>query len=123
MSEYAPAQPTPATRERLAQVRDELLFDDTRDLDYAARGFLGTCDTGHLVNSAGNRIWDLEKFEFLDDDAVEKSVNPSLIRLARLNNLNGLFEVVPGVYQVRGFDLSNVTFVEGVRASLSSTHS
>lgn len=113
MTEYTPAPPSSFTRDRLAQVRDELPFDDTRDLEGAARGFLGTCDTSQLLTAAGSRIWDLEKFAFLDDDATEESVNPSLLRLARLNMHNGLFEVAEGVYQVRGFDLSNVTFVEG----------
>lgn len=112
MSNYSPDSPSVATQRHFDRIRKELPFEDTRDLDDAARGFIGTCDTSHLVNDAGNRIWDLKKFEFLDDDSAEGSVNPSLLRLARLNNQNGLFEVAEGVYQVRGFDLSNVTFVE-----------
>ena len=41
------------------------------------------------------------------------TVNPSLWRQSRLNMHHGLFEVVPGVYQVRGLDIANMTLIEG----------
>lgn len=113
MSEYKPAPPTSATLSRIAATTEGLPFDDRRDFDEAARGFIATTDTSHLVNAVGKPIWDLEKFAFLEGDEEIDSINPSLMRIAKLNNHNGLFEVVPGVYQVRGFDLSNITFVEG----------
>lgn len=113
MATFIPASPTSHTSAALKRVRSELPFDDTEDFVNAQRGFLGTADTSDLRSPAGLPVWDLKKFAFLEDEATEESVNPSLLRLARLNAFNGLFEVVEGVYQVRGFDLSNVTFVEG----------
>ena len=113
MSAYAPHPPSPLTSALNARVREELPFDDTRDLAEAERGFLGTIDLSALRNQLGGEVWNSRKYDFLDDGDIEDSVNPSLLRLARLNNITGLFEVVPGVYQVRGFDLSNMTIIEG----------
>ena len=58
------------------------------------------------------RIWDTSSFRFLTGDAPD-TVNPSLWRQAKLNDLHGLFEVTKGVYQVRGYDVSNMTIIEG----------
>jgi alkyl sulfatase BDS1-like metallo-beta-lactamase superfamily hydrolase len=113
MSRYQPQPPTAHTRAVLQRFADELPFANTEDFDDARRGFLGTVDTTGLKNASGLPIWDLTKFAFLDEAETEQTVNPSLLRLAKLNMFSGLFEVVPGVYQVRGFDLSNVTFIEG----------
>lgn len=113
MTPYSPHPPTPHTRAVLQAVHAELPFDRTEDFDDARRGFLGTTDTSGLTNAAGLPVWDLDKFSFLQDEASTESVNPSLRRLAQLNMYNGLFEVVAGVYQVRGFDLSNMTIIEG----------
>src|SRR5262249_34071135 len=64
-------------------------------------------------NAAGRVTWDMSVFAFEDDEAAPDTVNPSLWRQARLNNIHGLFEVTAGIYQVRGFDISNITFIEG----------
>ena len=66
-----------------------------------------------IVRAADGRVvWDNESYGFLDGPSPA-TVNPSLWRQSQLNAIDGLFEVVPGIYQVRGFDLSNITFVEG----------
>ncbi len=62
---------------------------------------------------AGNVAVDMEKFLFLDHEVPFDSVHPSLQRIGRLNNNFGLYEVAPGVYQTRGMDLANMTFVRG----------
>src|SRR5580765_9015039 len=93
--------------------RAALPFDDTRDFDDAARGFLGTLKNARIVSDSGRAVWDLEQYGFLSDKEAAPTVNPSLWRQARLNMHHGLFEVVPGVYQVRGFDLANMTLIEG----------
>ena len=62
---------------------------------------------------AGNVAWDQERFLFTETQESFDSIHPSLLRIARLNNNYGLYEVVPGIYQVRGPDLANVTFVRG----------
>ena len=60
----------------------------------------------------GRVVWDLDAYGFLDGPAPD-TANPSLWRQGQLCAKDGLFEVVPGIYQVRGFDLSNMTFIEG----------
>jgi alkyl sulfatase BDS1-like metallo-beta-lactamase superfamily hydrolase len=60
----------------------------------------------------GRIIWDLPANAFIEGEAPD-SVNPSLWRQAQLNNIHGLFEVAQGIYQLRGYDLSNMTLIEG----------
>jgi alkyl sulfatase BDS1-like metallo-beta-lactamase superfamily hydrolase len=89
-----------------------LPLDDTTDFDDAHRGFLGRLDPCVIRAADGRVVWDGESYRFLDGPAPA-TANPSLWRQSQLNAMDGLFEVVPGIYQVRGFDLSNITFVEG----------
>jgi alkyl sulfatase BDS1-like metallo-beta-lactamase superfamily hydrolase len=89
-----------------------LPFDDTQDFEDARRGLIGRLDPCVIRAADGRVVWDNESYGFLGGAAPE-SVNPSLWRQSQLVAMDGLFEVVPGIYQVRGFDLSNVTFVEG----------
>ena len=96
-----------------AATRAALPFSDTRDFDDAAQGFLGTRDDANVVSESGRVVWSLEQYGFLSEEEAAPTVNPSLWRQARLNMHHGLFEVVPGVYQVRGFDLANMTLIEG----------
>jgi alkyl sulfatase BDS1-like metallo-beta-lactamase superfamily hydrolase len=93
-------------------VRTTLPFGDTADLRAATRGFLGALDPPIVLDSAGGVVWDLQSYAFLEGDAP-LTVNPSLWRQAQLLTKHGLFEVVPGVYQVRGLDLSVMTLIEG----------
>jgi alkyl sulfatase BDS1-like metallo-beta-lactamase superfamily hydrolase len=62
---------------------------------------------------AGHVAWDMEKFDFILENDELDSVHPSLLRQSKLNMNYGLYEVIPGIYQVRGFDLANITFVKG----------
>lgn len=96
-----------------AKTRATLPFADTRDFDDAAKGFLGTREHARFVGQNDRVIWDLEPYGFLAEEEAAPTVDPSLWRQARLNMHHGLFEVVPGVYQVRGFDLANMTLIEG----------
>lgn len=79
----------------------------------AARGFIATYPELVIAADDGREVWDLTTYDFLEREDAPATVNPSLWRHARLNMHHGLFEVVEGVYQVRGFDLSNMTIVEG----------
>src|SRR5689334_11861643 len=92
-----------------------LPFSDTRDFDDAARGFLGTLDDAKITSAQGRTVWSLEPYGFLSEAEAPATVNPSLWRQSRLNMNHGLFEVVPGVYQVRGLDIANMTLIEGDR--------
>ena len=90
-----------------------LPFSDTRDFDEAARGFLGTLDHARITSPQGRVVWSLEPYGFLSEAEAPATVDPSLWRQSRLNMNHGLFEVVPGVYQVRGLDIANMTLIEG----------
>jgi alkyl sulfatase BDS1-like metallo-beta-lactamase superfamily hydrolase len=87
-------------------------FDDVDDLADAERGFIAALTPGVVCNAAGEVVWDNDSYSFLAGDAPD-TVDPSLWRQSALCARQGLFEVTDGVYQVRGLDLSNVSFVEG----------
>ena len=89
-----------------------LPFDDTRDFDDADRGFLGALQPCVITAPDGRVVWDNDLYDFLGGEAPP-SVHPSLWRQSTLAAKQGLYEVVEGIYQVRGLDLSNITFVEG----------
>jgi alkyl sulfatase BDS1-like metallo-beta-lactamase superfamily hydrolase len=97
-----------------------LPFGDTADFEDASRGLIATLQPGLITNAAGATVWDADAYGFLEGPAPT-SVNPSLWRQSQLVAKQGLFEVVEGIYQVPGLDLSNMTLVEGTRASSSST--
>src|ERR1700682_4013938 len=90
-----------------------LPFSDTSDFDDAKRGFLGTLENARITSAQGRVVWSLEPYGFLSDNEAPPTVDPSLWRQSRLNMNHGLFEVVPGVYQVRGLDIANMTLIEG----------
>ena len=89
-----------------------LPFDDTRDFEDADRGFIAALDPCVIKAADGRVVWDNDAYDFLAGDAPS-TVHPSLWRQSQLVAKQGLYEVVEGIYQVRGFDLSNVTFIEG----------
>jgi alkyl sulfatase BDS1-like metallo-beta-lactamase superfamily hydrolase len=96
-----------------AAMLNALPFADTADFDDASRGFLGTLDHARIATAQGRVVWSLEAYGFLADEKAPSTVNPSLWRQSRLNMNHGIFEVVPGVYQVRGLDIANMTLIEG----------
>ena len=115
----ASAESKPAsavTRRANNALRSILPFNDSRDFENAKRGLIAKLpNKGVVKDSDGNVVWDLDAFRaFIKDEAAApKTANPSLWRQAQLLMHSGLFEVVEGVYQVRGADLSNMTIVEG----------
>jgi linear primary-alkylsulfatase len=114
----APIEPRdaePATRALHARLRAHLPFDDRRDFEDARRGFVATHESGVIRSARGAVLWNLPAYRFLDGEDAPPTVNPSLWRIARLNLHHGLFEVAPGVFQVRGFDIANMTILEGKR--------
>jgi len=109
----SPKDASPAVIAQHEAMLKALPFDDTADFDDAARGFLGTIENAKITSPQGRVVWSLEPYGFLSEGAAPETVNPSLWRQARLNMQHGLFEVVPGVYQVRGLDIANMTLIEG----------
>ena len=105
--------PSKYTLDALKQVRTGLPFADTRDLDEQKRGLIAPMKDLKIMADAGHVAWDMERFQFLDQQEDFDSIHPSLLRQSKLNNNYGLYEVVPGIYQVRGFDLSDISFVRG----------
>ncbi|MFN9847964.1 MAG: alkyl/aryl-sulfatase [Alphaproteobacteria bacterium] len=87
-------------------------YTDRRDYAFADFGFLGTRADPKILGAGGNLVWDLNAYDFLKGPAPA-SVNPSLWRQSQLLARHGLFEVTKGVWQVRGFDISNATFIAG----------
>jgi len=110
-----PKQASPFVIAQHAATLEALPFSDTRDFDEASRGFLGTLPHASVANPQGRVVWSLEPYGFLSDASAPDTVDPSLWRQSRLNMNHGLFEVVPGVYQVRGLDIANMTLVESDR--------
>lgn len=94
-----------------ATLLESLPFSDESDFDDANRGLIAPLE-GPVSDSEGNVVWDSSTYDFLSADCPD-TVNPSLWRQSQLCAIGGLFEVAEGIYQVRGMDLSNVSFIEG----------
>jgi alkyl sulfatase BDS1-like metallo-beta-lactamase superfamily hydrolase len=103
---------TPVIESANAEQRGLLPFADTADFTDADRGFIAALDPCVITAADGRVVWDNDAYAFLRDDAPP-SVHPSLWRQSTLAAKQGLYEVVEGIYQVRGLDLSNITFIEG----------
>jgi alkyl sulfatase BDS1-like metallo-beta-lactamase superfamily hydrolase len=105
-----------ATKRAQAEELHRAPFSDTSDFDNAKRGFIAPLPNDGVIKDAKGRIvWNLKAYKdyVKQGEKAPDTVNPSLWRMAELLTYAGLFEVVPGVYQVRGADLSNMTIVEG----------
>ncbi|HDX8376172.1 TPA: MBL fold metallo-hydrolase [Aeromonas dhakensis] len=115
---WAVINPKPAsefTIQANQNVLHTLPFNDKQDFEDARRGFIAKPDTLTIKDDKGNVVWDLEQYKTyigLDKTAPD-TVNPSLWRNAQLNMEYGLFKVTDKIYQIRGFDLSNITFIQG----------
>ena len=103
---------TAMTRQSNASVAQQLPFQDSEDFEDARRGFVATLPDATIRSSDGRVVWSLKDYEFLKDEAPP-TVNPSLWRVARLNLNHGLFKVTDRIYQIRGFDISNMDIIEG----------
>ena len=104
--------PSEATIAAQAALRESLPFHDTRDLDEARKGFIAAPDFRQIMADAGHVAWNIGAYDYLLDGQQFDSIHPSLQRQATLNMEYGLYEVVPdAVYQVRGFDLANISFI------------
>ena len=119
-AEVKPA--TDFTAKTNAAVYDELDFDDKQEYEFAVRGLIDAPESLELKDEDGTILWSQDAYAFLDDyEKAPDSVNPSLWENTKNNHVYGLFEVTEGIYQVRGYDMSNLTVVKGIRAGSSST--
>jgi len=111
--QIAPKGPEPATLQSNAELAKTLPFASRQDFDDAMRGFIGTVPDALVPGTGPRPVWSMKPYDFLKQNEVADSVNPSLWRQAQLNAIHGLFKVTERVYQVRGFDISNMTIIEG----------
>ena len=112
-----PTQPkaaTAVTRAAHARARQELAFPDKQDFEDARRGFIAALPEEIIRNAEGWAVFDLTRYYFIRDrEEAPVTVNPSLWRQERLVVTAGLFKVRDGICQVGGYDLANMTFIEG----------
>jgi alkyl sulfatase BDS1-like metallo-beta-lactamase superfamily hydrolase len=108
-----PKAAQPAVKAANAAVLKALPFENREDFEDAKRGFIGTLPDVFITGADGREVWSLRDYAFLEKEKAPATVNPSLWRQARLNCHHGLFQVTDGMYQVRGFDISNMTIIEG----------
>jgi alkyl sulfatase BDS1-like metallo-beta-lactamase superfamily hydrolase len=109
-----PKPATEATKAANAQLMNALPFNDKTSFELAHKGFIAPLPQETIKGPNGTLIWDPAKYAFVKEgQAAPDTVNPSLWRQSQLINISGLFEVTDGIYQVRNFDLSNMTIVEG----------
>ncbi|MEI6413235.1 MAG: alkyl sulfatase dimerization domain-containing protein [Pseudomonadota bacterium] len=112
---FANEAPKPATADTKAinaAVFSLLDFKDTTDLADTQRGLMAPLASNQVSDANGKVVWNLDQYAFLNTDAPD-TVNPALWRQAQLNLAAGLFQVTDHIYQIRGLDLSVVTFIEG----------
>jgi len=88
--------------------------NNEEDFTFASKGFIATDDPLIIPSNYPNiTSWNMEEFSFLDNETCPDTINPLLYRHAKLNKINGLFEVVPGIYQVRGYDITAMSLIKG----------
>ncbi len=105
--------PSEFTKEVLRKAKTTLPFGDKRDFEEQQKGFIAPMKDLKIIDDDGGIVWDMEQFQFIDQQDEFDSVHPSMHRIAKLNMNYGLYEVIPGIYQVRGFDLAQTTFIRG----------
>ena len=109
---YGHTPASEATQMANRQVANEIAQISQRDAEAASRGLIARAENLQIEGPGDTLAWDLSAYDFIRGEAPD-TVNPSLWRQAGLNNLAGLYEVTDGVYQIRGFDLANMTLIAG----------
>lgn len=104
---------TAKTKEANAAVLKQLNFNDTDSYDAATRGLIAKIPDPKLLSADGKVVFDADALNFVQNKSAPDTVNPSLWRQAQLTSQHGLFKVADKIYQFRGYDLANMTFIEG----------
>ena len=103
---------TANTERANAAVRQAMTMNDKQDFEDATRGLMAQLQDPIVKATDGRVVWNTQRYDFVKGDPPA-TVNPSLWREQKLNTAAGLFKVVDGVYQIRGYDMANMTLVEG----------
>jgi alkyl sulfatase BDS1-like metallo-beta-lactamase superfamily hydrolase len=109
-AQVKPKPPTAATKAANAAFAKTLPTNDARDQEFAMRGFIAPMPNAPINTPEGRSAWDVRSYDFAKGDTPD-TVNPSLWRLTKLHAKAGLFQVREGIWQVRGIDVSNITFI------------
>jgi alkyl sulfatase BDS1-like metallo-beta-lactamase superfamily hydrolase len=104
---------TSKTQEQQKLVRKSLPFNDQLDFKLIEKGLIKRPEQLEILDDNGHVVWELGNYDFLKNETYHSSINPSLERQARLNMSYGLYQVTERIYQVRGYDLSNISFIKG----------
>ena len=107
-----PKGATANTERANAAVRQAMTMNDKQDFEDATRGLMAQLKDPIVKAGDGREVWNAQRYEFVKGDPPV-TVNPSLWREQKLNTAAGLFKVVDGIYQIRGYDMANMTLVEG----------
>lgn len=114
MANVMPKEATSATIQANDALYAKLPFNNRTDFANAHKGFIAPLPQDVIKGEKGNVIWDPAKYAFIkESEKAPATVNPSLWRQSQLINISGLYQVTDGVYQIRNFDLSNMTIIEG----------
>ncbi len=105
-------EPSEFTVAKWEELKNTMPFEDKQDFEEQKKGFIAAPEYREIMADAGHVAWNMGKYDFLLKGKDFQSINPSLQRQAILNMNYGLYEVIPGIYQVRGFDLANITFIK-----------
>ena len=105
-------EPTSFSKKDNDALKSYLPFSDKTDYENARKGFIATIESGEIKDAEGNVVYSMKQYDFIKGDAPA-TTNPSLWRQSELNSIHGLFEVTDGVYQIRGFDLANMSLIKG----------
>jgi alkyl sulfatase BDS1-like metallo-beta-lactamase superfamily hydrolase len=105
--------PSEHTLEVLRKARETLPFQDRQDFEENKKGLIAEMPDLKIMADAGHVAWDMERYQFFNEQDAFDSVHPSLTRMSQLNMNYGLYEVNPGLYQVRGLDIVDLTILRG----------
>ncbi|MFR3146137.1 MAG: alkyl/aryl-sulfatase [Eubacterium callanderi] len=104
---------TKFTQDKNKEVYALLDFSDEQEKSFAEKGLIAAPESLELKDEKGKVVWSQKAYSFVENADAPATVNPSLWRNTQLNHLYGLFEVADGIYQVRGYDMTNITFIKG----------
>lgn len=109
----APKEATQATINVNQKIYSELPFSDRQDYEDVKKGLIAPLPDGIIKTLEGRVVWNMNLYNFLNKEETPNTINPSAWRISQLNNESGLFKVTDKIYQIRGFDLSNMSIIEG----------
>ena len=109
-----PKDATQGTLQANREMKEKLRWLDRQDFEFAQRGFIARPSSAIVRDASGKTVWNMDQFAFQTiDEPAPATVNPRLWRQEQLNSIYGLFKVTDRVYQVRGYDLSNISIIQG----------